>query len=333
MKTHQEKFTLFFRPVTTMKKLSLCAALAFGISSSLAPASEILFSDDFESYAPNSSLIGQNGWLATYGSTAIIRSGTYLPTKVLDGRAFAGIRDQTEVYHLLSRPLDASQVTVLACDGYATSDPVRSHNNEIRLRSADFSVFFAWTYNANSQSWGLSSLDNPTYVPLNAGPDKAVHLSIVVDGPAGQVYGKFDDGSGVQETPRISITSAQITQIDRTSIYLDWRAPEAQLGVEVDNLTVIADGVTCLPGCKGDPGPTGPQGPKGDTGVTGAQGPQGLQGPVGPAGVGLVSGAIIELLAGSPAPAGFTKIGTDQRKINDLSGHPVQLSLDVYRKD
>lgn len=89
---------------------------------------------------------------------------------------------------------------------------------------------------------------------------------------------------------------------------------------------------TCSPivGPKGDTGPVGPQGPKGDAGATGPQGPQGL---AGIAGVGLVPGAIIELQQGSPAPAGFTKIGTEQLKITDVTGHPGQIVLDVYRKN
>lgn len=117
------------------------------------------------------------------------------------------------------------------------------------------------------------------------------------------------------------------------------------------SLSILETFTPCAPGCVGPAGPAGPkgdtgltgatgapgaQGPKGDTGAsgeTGSQGPQGLQGPVGPAGIGLVQGAIIELQMGSPAPAGFTKIGTDQRKITDLSGHPQQVMLDVYRKD
>ena len=70
-----------------------------------------------------------------------------------------------------------------------------------------------------------------------------------------------------------------------------------------------------------------PQVPTGATGATGAVGPIG---PQGPAGVGLVTGAILTLIQGSPAPAGFTKIGTTlfQYKTNNNVGELI--TLDVY---
>ena len=44
-------------------------------------------------------------------------------------------------------------------------------------------------------------------------------------------------------------------------------------------------------------------------------------------------GSILEMQPGSTPPAGFTKIGTEQAKFYNLSGHPTQVSWDVYQKN
>jgi hypothetical protein len=47
----------------------------------------------------------------------------------------------------------------------------------------------------------------------------------------------------------------------------------------------------------------------------------------------LVPGAIIQLTAGSPAPVGFTKIGSVKYKYDDTAGQSQQVVLDVYVKN
>src|ERR1041385_3175931 len=48
----------------------------------------------------------------------------------------------------------------------------------------------------------------------------------------------------------------------------------------------------------------------------------------------VTTGAIIQLIQGSPAPAGgFTKIGTTQFQYHDLTGHNHVITLDVYQKN
>jgi len=89
-------------------------------------------------------------------------------------------------------------------------------------------------------------------------------------------------------------------------------------------------GATGLTGATGAQGPIGLTGPKGDTGLTGATG---ATGPIGPTGSGLVTGAILNLASGTPAPAGFTKIGTAKESIQDLTGHSKTIQLDVYKKN
>ena len=104
-------------------------------------------------------------------------------------------------------------------------------------------------------------------------------------------------------------------------------------------------------GPQGPTGPAGPQGaagPKGDTGATGATGPQAVAGPTGPsgpagptgpqgpAGPGLVKGSLLLLVKGSPAPAGYTKIGTTHVHIKESGDHDDgddSDSFDVYVKN
>jgi hypothetical protein len=44
-------------------------------------------------------------------------------------------------------------------------------------------------------------------------------------------------------------------------------------------------------------------------------------------------GAILILPAGSPSPAGFTRIATMRQQVKDLSGHPQNVTSDVYQKN
>jgi hypothetical protein len=109
--------------------------------------------------------------------------------------------------------------------------------------------------------------------------------------------------------------------------------PTGPQGAKGDTGAVGPAGPQGAQGSKGDTGTTGatgtvgPQGPKGDTGATGPAGPQG------PAGAGLVQGAILILPAGSASPVGFTRIATMQQQIKDLSGHPQNVTWDVYQKN
>jgi hypothetical protein len=100
---------------------------------------------------------------------------------------------------------------------------------------------------------------------------------------------------------------------------------------------VGADGKT---GATGSAGATGAQGIQGLTGAEGAVGPvgptgaTGLTGATGATGLGLASGDILFRISPSTLPAGgFTKIGTTQQQIKNLSGQNLAITLDVYKKN
>jgi hypothetical protein len=70
----------------------------------------------------------------------------------------------------------------------------------------------------------------------------------------------------------------------------------------------------------------GPQGPRGPTGATGAKGATGPVGPIGPAGPQGASGNVpagttILLPVGTPAPAGYSLIGTTVIRISANDDH------------
>lgn len=59
---------------------------------------------------------------------------------------------------------------------------------------------------------------------------------IVVDGPAGEVYGLYDLGSGLLESARFPVTSASIGSLTKIAALFDFRFPEPS--VDIDNIAV-----------------------------------------------------------------------------------------------
>ena len=84
-------------------------------------------------------------------------------------------------------------------------------------------------------------------------------------------------------------------------------------------------------GPEGAPGPQGPVGPQGPIGPAGAPGPQGAKGETGLAGEGLFAGALLLLEVGTPAPQGYTYLGTFD--MPDASRPRDPRRVDVYRKN
>jgi sugar lactone lactonase YvrE len=124
--------------------------------------------------------------------------------------------------------------------------------------------------------------------------------------------------------------------------------PQGSTGAQGPKGNTGATGQTGATGLQGQQGVQGPKGDAGSMGATGSQGPQGSQGPngntgatgatgatgsQGSAGVGFVSGGILLMRQGSPAPQGFTKIGTTQSQYRDLSGRNQNVTLDIYQKN
>jgi len=93
-------------------------------------------------------------------------------------------------------------------------------------------------------------------------------------------------------------------------------------------------------GADGAMGPAGPagsmgtQGPQGAAGPVGPIGPRGAIGPMGPQGEGVFSGSLLMLDCGTPAPAGYTYLGTiDMSPSGDSRSRTAAMRVDLYRKN
>jgi hypothetical protein len=71
------------------------------------------------------------------------------------------------------------------------------------------------------------------------GFNQPVELGVVLDRDAGEVYGRYDFGSGVVETPHFPMSAAQIDLYDMIVVTNDWRG--IATGVEIDNILVVAE--------------------------------------------------------------------------------------------
>jgi len=128
--------------------------------------------------------------------------------------------------------------------------------------------------------------------------------------------------------------------------------PDGQLGSMI--LPTIEGGTPVVVDAEGHfarstilQGVAGPQGPAGPAGATGAVGPQGVAGvagapgvagPQGIAGVGFVPGSVLMLKTGTPAPAGFTKLGTVKTEYKAPAARgrnddEKEITLDLYLRN
>jgi hypothetical protein len=198
---------------------------------------------------------------------------------------------------------------------------------------------------------------------LHSGNNNIIIGDFGVDGESSTIRIGGSNGRGYG--PQTATFIAGINGVDKSSgspVFID---ANGQLGTgTLEPGPQGPPGPTGSPGPQGPTGATGPQGavgpvgqtgatgatgaigPIGLTGATGATGAQGLQGPVGqtgatgatgpqgPQGFGLTTGAIIQLIQGSAAPAGgFTKIGTTSFAYRDLTNHNHTINVDVYQKN
>ncbi|MBT7307913.1 MAG: hypothetical protein HN842_06825 [Gammaproteobacteria bacterium] len=210
----------------------------------------ILFREDFESYTATELVTNKNGW---EGDAAYVNRGTYLASNVLDGRFDIGQDIFSIIYNNLSRSLSSSQVTTFSFDAYATTTAPISHNAVIGFGIGGDGAKLFWNPAENGRNSGMWSFDargvtgNPTdYQRISGGFDQAVSLKIVIDGPAGELYGLYDIGSGEQKTVVYSVSSESIERLNAVYLNPDFRSPTAAStslgsrysGIEVDNIEV-----------------------------------------------------------------------------------------------
>ena len=221
----------------------------------------------------------------------------------------------------------------------------------------------------NIQIWetGTDACSNPVYdhvgCPSIPGVPETVANIIGTSGTKlGSIGFSLTEGAGITsffpDSSRVLIGGGDLKIVDTKTLVrmqtfalpasgsvvftLDHRHAYAPIPSQ-NLLALLANTCDC-----GIPGPQGPPGPKGDPGPQGPAGPQGQQGLPGPQGppgapASFPRGAILFLAKGSPAPGGFTFLGTvkehfhltqNDHKRTDRDNDDVEaVRFDVYRKD
>ena len=236
--------------------LLLAVALTLTGFVSQSALATINFMEDFESYADGSNLSGQGGWT---GDTMYVGGGTYLSGSVLDGRDDIGTNTFSISKNGFGESLNASEITTLNFDGYATSTYPLTHSTSVGLDNISGGSAVVWSAikAANGQfSWAFDARgvtgNSGYYQLITGGYNAAVSMSIVVDGTTGEVYGIYDYGSGnTGETAHYAVTDVQIEELNAVEIYVDYRSPttstpsgDRYIGGEFDNITVIPEPAT-----------------------------------------------------------------------------------------
>ncbi len=228
--------------------LFLIASLLFLATLNHLSYAATLLSDDFESYAPGSSLAGQGGWYQSSQATApmILGVGSGLGSIVADGGIRTGDGTYTNnsissVLHSLSGPLNPSSVYTFSVDAYAFS-AYRSHVASMSFISADGTFSIIWYSNwygsprgTPKWSFAMSGVGNIGTFP--GGFDQPIGLEIIIDGLANEVYGRLIHSGGVFETAHQALTATQIASLTDISLNQDFR--DIYLGAEFDNILVI----------------------------------------------------------------------------------------------
>jgi hypothetical protein len=214
-----------------------------------------IFSEDFESYNSTSDLANQGSW---EGQAVYVTNGTYLSSKVLNGRDSRIDGSLPQVSYDLGSPLSSSSITKLSFDAWATTVGLPTHNMNIGISNTDYGSFvdqiywFANEVSANSWGWSFASTVSGlggVRENFTGGYNNPVHLSIVVDGPANEFYGTYDFGTGGSgETAHYSFNTTSVKAVDLQYVHvaLDSRTTTSTPfgtkydGGEIDNITVTA---------------------------------------------------------------------------------------------
>lgn len=204
-------------------------------------AGPVVLSEDFEGYLVGSNLVGQGGWFQPNPAATdpmLIATGTGLPSQVAEGHIMAG-SNQSQVSRALSGPLNSSDISTLVVDAYAFESGPQTHNSEVRLESSAGTFFIRWQAAAfaGPQRWRFIVKGQPIEDVVGFFGE-VVRLEIVIDGIAGEVYGRLGHSGGTVETSHSTITASEIISLDRVELFADYRDAVSYLGGEYDNITV-----------------------------------------------------------------------------------------------
>jgi hypothetical protein len=251
------------------KRFFLEVLSAFFLLSILLPqlaSATVLFSDNFDSYKAvpafpqaEAGLAGQGGWYqnSKYTAPLILSTQTPLGSTAVDGTIFTGTGDHPSsigvVEHPLSGPLNPHGISILSADAYAFSD-LPSHNAAISIGSPDPDLgetiwITAGWYPTGVPRWGFSMVTEGNGYnagELNGGFDQRVHVELIIDGSAGEFYGRLTSSAGVAETAHHPISASQIASLNTVNtvvLFEDYRRTYAYGGAVFDNVVVTTSSI------------------------------------------------------------------------------------------
>ncbi len=246
---------------TSMEAFVCILLLSLFVGSNRANAAPItVFEEDFESYAENSLLPGQGGWItetpAPFDLNVIVATGMFLPTKTAAGFINPNSLGIQVAFHSIN--FNEMSVFELQYDAYASSGPgaaLTSHNAEVRFRTFPSvpGVATGWSMLTPASpgvfGWQWATPGATEFIQGHF--DKKVRLSAILDPIVGESYGRADfDGDGIFEfeTARTPLSLTDFNRFDGVRIAQDWRTPQGRSGGEFDNILVTA---TPIPAPKG----------------------------------------------------------------------------------
>ena len=224
------------------------ALLVLMFISVVSNAQVTLFSDDFQAYTQGTGIAGQGGWYARNPSQApiLVSTGSGLGSSVLNGGIRTGDGNYTDanmpvVLHSLSGPLSAGGISKISIEAYGFSN-YRSHAAGVGFASADLGEIFYWVadwygHPRETPKWTFAGTGVGDNSIFSGGFDQRITLEVIVDGAAGEVYGRLTHSGGSYETTRFAITPAQLSSLTEVMIFEDFR-DSLYLGAEFDNINV-----------------------------------------------------------------------------------------------
>ena len=198
-------------------------------------SANVIFEESFEDYALGSDLAGQGGWFGD--SINVVNSTTGLGSHVVLGPSGPGISVANTHNLFRDESLDSNKVYTLSFDAFAGLTGAGFVNQAGLGPSSINSISFlvlGWSPNSGqTPGWSFLNISPDVaierfiFVPGGAG--QIVRLEVVLDLPNNEVYGRYDFGSGFQETEHVAPDPLIISVIRGVTLFG---------GGELDNIVV-----------------------------------------------------------------------------------------------
>jgi hypothetical protein len=204
----------------------------------------VIFSEDFENYAPGSNIVGQGGWThfdAISTDPYLVTAGTGMSTNVLNGHVLpSGSSFFSRVIHAFA-PLNPDALTTFSYDTYLFSSGPASNNTTMGFLSSTGPSDVNWgnyPVSVGDDDWSFVA-NGITQNYIGFGFDETVQAQIVVDGVNNEIFGILTHSGGILTTNPVAVSDAYISSLDLIHSVVDYRH-SSPTGVEFDNLLLTS---------------------------------------------------------------------------------------------